>query len=90
VVTDPVSAKAFLSEQTKSRIVQLYPEPDFLKAEFLKMDIWLECNPRRVPKCKGGWTQFIMHWLRKGWNDYRKTIPSNKPGASENIEMRWD
>jgi hypothetical protein len=53
-----------------------------------KMEIWLEANSHKTPKSKSGWCNFFMHWLRKGWEEHRKTIGSNKPNNSEQERKR--
>jgi len=60
----------------------IYPDAEWIDKELSKMAVWLNANRRKSPKNHSGWTRFIMSWLSRGWEDYRKTLPSNKPGAS--------
>lgn len=61
-----------------------YPEPSFLDEELFKSLAWLEVNPRRRPK---HFAKFFGNWLAKGWENRRKQIPTNRPGA---ITSDWE
>jgi hypothetical protein len=68
-----------ISTKTIERISSLYPDQEFVSREQIKMQVWLEHNPLRVPKGKRGWARFVIGWLERGWERHRKTIQTNKP-----------
>lgn len=74
-----------LSQDARDRIQRIYPDHEFVNREVEKMKVWLEANSRKMPKSKAGWTRFVMGWLERGWERYRKGIPSAKTG-----EINWD
>lgn len=76
-----------LSEESRNRLCQLYPESEFVNREVVKMQQWLSVNPRRTPKGKSGWSRFVMGWLERSWERHRKTIPSNQTPSGE---INWD
>ena len=63
-----------LSEQ----IFKIYPDKEFIAKEREKMKLWLSTNQKKSPKSKSGWTRFVMGWLERGWERYRKTINSER------------
>lgn len=66
----------YLSEQ----ILKIYPDQEFVSREKEKMKLWLSTNEKKAPKSKSGWTRFVMGWLERGWERYRKSIGSQKSG----------
>ena len=74
-----------LSQDARDRIQRIYPDHEFVNREVEKMKIWLEANSKKMPKSKAGWTRFVMGWLERGWERYRRGIPSAKSG-----EINWD
>jgi DNA-binding PadR family transcriptional regulator len=63
-----------LSTKTQEAIIELYNDTEFIKREFIKMGVWLDQNKRKAPK--SNYTRFVMNWLDRGWETYRKTILS--------------
>lgn len=80
----PVVAPATVSNKSNpffvinnsERIRSLYPDPVFVDRETKKMEIWLLANKNKSPKSTSGWTRFVMGWLERGWDQYRKTLHS--------------
>lgn len=58
--------------------LEAYPSPDWIKAELQKSSVWLLANPKRKSKNFG---RFMSNWLNRAFENYRKTIPTNKPGS---------
>lgn len=54
-------------------------DPDFIKEEIKKANLWIEANPRRKPKDK---IKFLQNWFTKAWERHRKTIPTNNAKTS--------
>lgn len=75
-----------LTATTASKLKILYPDAEFLKREFLKMEMWLEVNSRKTPKSKSGWSRFILGWLERGWEPHRKSLSSTRVGTKTRIE----
>jgi hypothetical protein len=71
------------SELVRKKILELYTDSEFISGELKKMEIWLATNPERSPKSQRGWSNFVSKWLSRGWEQYRKSIPS-KP-----VEPQW-
>lgn len=71
-----------LSPKVKSNLSLLYPDFDFLRREFIKMDSWLSSNPKKNLKTKRGWDQFVNNWLAKSWPQYQASLPSNKAAST--------
>ena len=79
VVVDASPPDVFsnLSFKTKERLDALYPDREFVFRESVKMQIWLEANRSKSPKSVRGWSKFVMGWLERGWENYRKTMQSS-------------
>lgn len=56
-----------------------YFDSQWIQREICKAIAWVEANPRKRPKSFG---RFMTNWLSAGWENYRKTLPSNKPELS--------
>lgn len=65
-----------LSADAREKIQSIYPEEEFVRREVEKMKVWLGANQRKAPKSRSGWTRFVMGWLERGWERWRKTMPS--------------
>jgi hypothetical protein len=63
-----------VSTATQRSILKLYDDNEFLRREFIKMATWVRENAKKAPK--SNYTRFIMSWLERGWESYRKGIPS--------------
>ena len=78
------------SKKQKSNLALLYPDFEFLRREFIKMDSWLSANPKKNRKTARGWDQFVGNWLSSSWPKYQASIPSNgaQTVAKAEIENR--
>lgn len=63
-------------QQTQRNWLEAYPDASWLAHEIAKAMCWLDVNPQRRPKRL---SRFLGNWLAKGWEQYRKTIPSVTP-----------
>lgn len=77
--TEQTLIKSNFTEFLNNKIETLYPDKDFVTREKEKMKVWLAANPKKSPKSKSGWTRFVMGWLERGWEQYRKSIQTEKP-----------
>jgi hypothetical protein len=57
-----------------------YPDAAWIRQELNKAAAWILANPKKKPK---KFPAFMSNWLARGWEDFRKTLPSNKPTAAE-------
>jgi len=81
-ITEPTEQdliKSNFSEFLNNKIETIYPDKDFVAREKEKMKVWFAANPKKQPKSKSGWTRFVMGWLERGWEQYRKTLQSAAP-----------
>ncbi len=79
---DDDEIKKFLAkvpQSSQERWLKIYPDIAWLKSEILKAMTWIELNPQRRPQKNG---RFLGSWFSRGWESYRKTIPSNKQSVS--------
>lgn len=60
--------------------IAAYPDPAWIKQEINKAAAWISANPKKAPK---KFPAFMSNWLSRGWEQFRKTLPSNKPGSEE-------
>lgn len=56
-----------------------YPDAEWIRQEILKAAAWIEENPKRRPKDV---RRFLGRWLSRGWEQHRKTVPTNRSGQS--------
>jgi len=61
-----------------------YPDPAWVKQEVNKAAAWILANPRKAPK---KFPAFMGNWLARGWESFRKTLPSQRAGMAE--EPEW-
>lgn len=64
--------------------LEAYPDRAWIRQELLKACAWIEANPRKQSKDFG---RFMNNWLAKGWEQHRKTIPSQPALAAPNARM---
>lgn len=64
----------FTQKQLNS-LVDAFGDQAWIESELLKSVAWLEANPQRRPK---KFPKFFNNWLQRGWESYRKTLPTNK------------
>lgn len=74
--TTDFSPDLVLSENSLKKLNTLYPDIEYVKREVVKMQIWLSANQRKAPKSKSGWSRFVLGWLERGWDKYRKGLQS--------------
>ena len=60
----------------------LYPDEEFFKREFLKMQNWLIGNPKKNRKTLKSWSSFVSRWLDSAWPEHQKRYPSVKVDQS--------
>lgn len=57
-----------------------YPDPEWVCQELGKAYAWIAANPKKAPK---KFDRFFVSWLARGWEQYRKTIPSSQAKKEE-------
>lgn len=57
-----------------------YPDPAWIKQEINKAASWILSNPKKAPK---KFPAFMSSWLSRGWEQFRKTLPSNPAAGPE-------
>lgn len=65
-----------LSKKALGKIDTLYPDKSFVEREVTKMELWLDANHKKAPKSNSGWTRFVLGWLERSWEQYRKSLPT--------------
>jgi len=53
-----------------------YPSVQWIGHEIKKANAWIATNPKKAPKDRG---KFMLNWLNRGFEEYRKTLKSNDP-----------
>lgn len=79
-------AKQLLGSIKDEAMVSLwesYPNADYFVQEANKAANWILANPKKASKNFG---KFFGNWLGRGWDAYRKTIPSN---AAVKSDINW-
>lgn len=74
-----------VKKSTQVLWVETYQDADWLNTEILKAMAWLDANPKKKPKGKNP-ARFLGNWFSRGWESYRKTLPSNKPNQDINLD----
>lgn len=64
----------FTQKQINS-LVDAFVDQRWIESELFKSLAWIESNPQRRPK---KFPKFFNNWLQRGWESYRKTLPTNK------------
>lgn len=54
--------------------IDAYPSVSWITHEMTKANVWIKANPKKAPKNFG---RFFSNWLAKGFENYRKGLPSN-------------
>jgi hypothetical protein len=54
--------------------LQTYPTREWIFDELLKANTWIITNPHKKPK---QFARFMTNWLNRGFENYRKNLPSN-------------
>lgn len=62
-----------------------YPSVDFITQEVRRANGWIETNPQKAPKDFG---KFMLNWLSRAYETYRKGLPSNRSKVDTNDETR--
>lgn len=81
-IDSPENLLKIIPEETQAQWPKLYPDPEFLEREAIKTIQWCKINPRKTPKSIKGWVRFYSGWLERGWERYRKSIPSSGPAPA--------
>lgn len=84
---DPICVQYFTpcSVASQKSWVAAYGEIDFIKNECRKAHAWISSNPKKAPK---NFQMFFANWLSRGFESYRKGIPSRRQTNSElNIQV---
>jgi hypothetical protein len=64
-----------VGEASQKTWLSLYDE-QWIKRELVNARLWMIDNPERKPKSKV--SSFLSRWLKRGYEDHRKTVPTNK------------
>jgi len=56
-----------VTQKQHEKYLKAYPDLD-LQAEYMKMDAWLESNPKKR-KTPGGYPRFVNNWLSKAFKE---------------------
>lgn len=78
-----LTAKELLAEvpiRLQESWLTAYPDAAWIRLEVNKAAAWILANPKKRPK---KFPAFMSNWLARGWEQFRKTLPSNKPPAEE-------
>lgn len=81
VFQDDADCEKLLEEikhDTQIRWLKIYPDPGYIKREFIKMADWLDRNPKKRPPTVRGLSSFMTSWLNRGWDSYRKQLPTEQ------------
>lgn len=54
--------------------VRLYEDKTWVEREVRAAVLWCMANPARAPKSDRA--RFLTNWLKRGWESYRKTLPT--------------
>lgn len=64
---------------------QTYQDKAWIDLEIKKAQAWIHANPRKAPKTD--FARFLNNWLSRGWENYRKTLKSERKNTwLENYE----
>ena len=58
-----------------------YQDKSWIKQELLKISTWCIANASKAPK--SNYARFVTNWLARGFESYRKTIPSQPMSKAE-------
>ena len=75
-----ISKKTLLdktSELVRKKILETYPDPEFISQELKQMEIWVATNPEKSRRTQKGWGQFLNNWFKKSWDKYQKSLISH-------------
>lgn len=65
-----------VSRLVRKKILETYPNPEFISEQLKQMEIWVANNPEKSRRTQKGWGQFINNWFKKSWDNYQKSLPS--------------
>jgi len=86
LVASPTVIHKDLSFFINQKLLELYPQ-EYLDREKVKMEMWLATNGHKKPKSDRGMVRFVTGWLSRGWEQYRKSLDSNKPKEKSFAEI---
>lgn len=85
-INSPNELSAVLENNQKHYLGELYPDAEFIRREFYKIQNWLDSNPKKNNKSSKGWATFVSNWLDNSWPKYQKGLPSNKVGGKTSVD----
>lgn len=68
-----------VSRDVQDAWLQTYPDAGWIRQELAKAWAWCKANPKKAPR--SDWARFVNGWLSRGWEQHRKSIPSNRAEA---------
>lgn len=74
-----------VTDKAQRSWLKAYPSVDWIKHEIRKANAWCETNSTKAPKDRG---KFMLNWLNRGFEEYRKTIKSQHTGYDPNAALR--
>ncbi len=82
---DPICQERLANVTTRAQKGWLaaYPSVDFILMEIRRAHGWIETNPQKCPKDFG---KFMVNWLSRAFETYRKGIPTKHKSAADKAE----
>ena len=82
---DEVCEKRLATVTHKAQLAWLdaYRSVDFIAQEVRRAHAWIETNPKKAPKDFG---KFMLNWLSRAFETYRKGIPSNQKTHAQKVQ----
>lgn len=74
----------FVTEKAQRAWLDAYPSVDFIVTEIRRAHAWIETNPKKAPKDFG---KFMLNWLSRGYETYRKGIQSKPAGQLDRVSQ---
>lgn len=86
---DPIVKDLFdtCTDAAQKAWLDAYPSIDWIVHEAKKANAWMISNPKKRPK---DFQKFFNNWLSKGFESYRKSVPSATKTYAEKIQERND
>lgn len=69
-----------VTEDVQRAWIKTYPGIEWIEQEIKRADVWIKANPAKKPKDFG---RFMSSWLSRGFENYRKGLPSRRQTNSE-------
>jgi len=86
---DPIVKELFdtCTNAAQKAWLEAYPSVDWIVHEAKKANAWMASNPKKRPK---DFQKVFNNWLNKGFESYRKSVPSATKTYAEKIQERND